>query len=95
MKLITSKLFAAALLGAGALTAALPAMAGKTLDDIKAKGQVVCGVSTGLAGMRAADSNVKWTGLDVDICKAMAAAVLKDPEKEKYGPLVAQQRCTA
>ena len=95
MKLIASKLFATALLGAGALTAAMPAMAGKTLDDIKSKGQVVCGVSTGLAGFSAADSNGKWTGLDVDICRAIAAAVLKDPEKVKFVPLGAQQRFTA
>jgi len=75
--------------------AAVPAHAGKTLDGVKARGQVVCGVNTGLAGFSAADSNGKWTGLDVDICRAIAAATLGDPEKVKYVPLNAQQRFTA
>lgn len=75
--------------------AALPAHAGKTLDGIKARGQLVCGVNTGLAGFGAADSTGKWSGLDVDICRAMAAATLGDAEKVKYVPLNAQQRFTA
>jgi general L-amino acid transport system substrate-binding protein len=75
--------------------AVVPVHAGKTLDGIKARGQVVCGVNTGLAGFSAADSNGKWTGLDVDICRAVAAATLGDPEKVKYVPLNAQQRFTA
>jgi general L-amino acid transport system substrate-binding protein len=75
--------------------AALPAHAGKTLDGVKARGQVVCGVNTGLAGFSAADSSGKWTGLDVDVCRAVAAATLGDAEKVKYVPLNAQQRFTA
>jgi general L-amino acid transport system substrate-binding protein len=75
--------------------AAIPAHAGKTLDGIKARGQVVCGVNTGLAGFGAADSSGKWSGLDVDICRAVAAATLGDAEKVKYVPLNAQQRFTA
>jgi len=75
--------------------AAIPAHAGKTLDGIKARGQVVCGVNTGLAGFGAADSNGKWTGLDIDVCRAIAAATLGDAEKVKYVPLNAQQRFTA
>lgn len=94
MKFSTKTWLAAATLGASVLSAT-PAMAGKTLDAINARGQVVCGVSTGLAGFSAADSNGKWTGLDVDVCRAIAAAVLKDPEKVKYVPLAAQQRFTA
>ena len=78
----------------GAVVAA-PAHAGKTLDAVKARGQVVCGVNTGLAGFSAADSNGKWTGLDVDVCRAVAAAVLGDGEKVKYVPLNAQARFTA
>ena len=78
----------------GALLAA-PAHAGKTVDAIKARGQVVCGVNTGLAGFAAADSSGKWSGLDVDVCKALAAATLGDAEKVKYVPLNAQQRFTA
>jgi general L-amino acid transport system substrate-binding protein len=75
--------------------AAIPAHAGKTLDAIKARGQVICGVNTGLAGFSAADSNGKWSGLDVDACRAIAAATLGDAEKVKYVPLTAQQRFTA
>lgn len=86
---------AATAIAAVAMGAALPAHAGKTLDAIKAKGQVICGVNTGLAGFSAADSGGKWTGLDVDICRAISAAVLGDPEKVKYVPLNAQQRFTA
>lgn len=78
-----------------ALLLAAPAQAGKTLDAIKDRGQVVCGVNTGLAGFSAADSNGKWSGLDVDVCRAVAAAVLGDGEKVKYVPLNAQQRFTA
>jgi general L-amino acid transport system substrate-binding protein len=79
---------------AGALTAA-PAHAGKTLDAIKARGQIVCGVNTGLAGFAQADAQGNWTGLDVDECRAMAAALLADPTKLKWVPLTAQQRFTA
>jgi len=80
---------------AAATLAAAPAHAGKTLDSIKARGQVICGVNTGLAGFSAADSAGKWTGLDVDVCRAIAAATLGDAEKVKYVPLNAQQRFTA
>ncbi len=75
--------------------AALPAHAGKTLDGIKARGQVVCGVNTGLAGFSAADSSGQWSGLDVDVCRALAAATLGNADKVKYVPLNAQQRFTA
>jgi len=74
---------------------ALPAHAGKTVDAIKARGQVLCGVHTGLAGFSAADSNGKWSGIDVDVCRAVAAATLGDGEKVKYVPLVAQSRFAA
>ncbi|WP_342128883.1 amino acid ABC transporter substrate-binding protein [Hydrogenophaga sp. OTU3427] len=94
MKFKTQHLATAAVAFAASL-AALPAHAGKTLDAVKARGQVVCGVNTGLAGFSAADASGKWTGLDVDVCRAIAAAVLSDPEKVKYVPLNAQQRFTA
>ena len=73
----------------------MPAHAGKTLDAIKARGQLICGVNVGLAGFSGADSNGVWTGLDVDVCKAIAAAVLGDATKVKWVPLNAQQRFTA
>ncbi len=85
----------AAIVAAMGTLIAAPAQAGKTLDGIKARGQVVCGVNTGLAGFGAADSAGKWSGLDVDVCRAVAAAVLGDAEKVKWVPLNAQQRFTA
>ncbi len=94
MKLNKIKTLAAAVATLGAVIA-LPAHAGKTLDAIKSRGQVICGVNTGLAGFSAADSNGKWTGLDVDVCRAVAAATLGDAEKVKYVPLNAQARFTA
>lgn len=94
MQMKTLKLAATLVAAAGTLLAA-PAHAGKTLDAIKARGQVVCGVNTGLAGFSAADSSGNWSGLDVDICKAIAAATLGDASKVKYVPLNAQQRFTA
>jgi general L-amino acid transport system substrate-binding protein len=75
--------------------AAAPALAGPTLDKIKSQGAIVCGVSTGLAGFSLADSQGKYTGLDVDFCRALAAAVLGDANKVKFAPLSAQQRFTA
>ncbi|WP_293661208.1 amino acid ABC transporter substrate-binding protein [Rhodoferax sp. OV413] len=85
----------AAIVAAWGAMVAMPAYAGKTLDAIKARDQVVCGVNTGLAGFGAADSNGKWTGLDVDVCRAVAAAVLGSGDKVKYVPLNAQARFTA
>ena len=81
----------------GLITAAIamPAHAGKTVDAIKARGQLICGVNTGLAGFSIADSSGNWVGLDVDACKAVAAAMLGDATKVKYVPLTAQQRFTA
>ena len=94
MNLKKLKTLTAVVAALGTLIAA-PAQAGKTLDAVKAHGQVVCGVHTGLAGFSAADSNGKWAGLDVDICRAVAAAVLGSADKVKYVPLTAQQRFTA
>ena len=94
MTMKSLKTVAAAVLALGTL-AASPAFAGKTVDAIKARGQVICGVHTGLAGFSAADSSGKWTGIDVDVCRAVAAATLGDAEKVKYVPLSAQARFTA
>lgn len=82
-------------IGVGAVAFSGAAHAGKTLDAVKARGQLICGVNTGLAGFGAADSQGKWAGMDVDMCRAVAAAVLSDAEKVKYVPLNAQQRFTA
>jgi len=72
-----------------------PAQAGATLDSVKSKGFVQCGVSTGLPGFSSANDKGEWTGLDVDVCRAVAAAVLGDAGKVKYTPLTAKERFTA
>ncbi len=79
---------AAALLVAGAAHAA-------TLDDIKKAGALNCGVSQGLPGFSNPDDKGSWTGIDVDYCKALAAAVLGDANKVKFVPLSAKVRFTA
>ncbi len=66
-----------------------------TLDDIKAKGFVQCGVSQGLPGFSNPDSAGNWTGIDVDLCRGVAAAVFGDATKVKYTPLSAKERFTA
>jgi general L-amino acid transport system substrate-binding protein len=71
------------------------AFAGKTLDAIKQRGTVQCGVSSGVAGFSAPDDKGHWSGFDADVCRAVAAAVLGDPEKVTFVPLNAQQRFTA
>lgn len=74
---------------------AAPARAGTTFDAVKARGVLVCGVHTGLGGFGAPDEKGNWSGLDVDICRAVAAAMFGDATKVKYVPLSAQQRLTA
>ncbi len=80
---------------AAAVAPAAPSTQAKTVATIKARDQLICGVNTGLAGFSQADSSGNWSGLDVDYCKAVAAAVLGDANKVKYVPLNAQQRFTA
>jgi general L-amino acid transport system substrate-binding protein len=87
-----SKALIAATLVGGASSAAF---AGATLDAIKQRDQVICGVNTGLGGFSIADSTGKWVGLDVDVCRAVAAALLGDGNKVRFVPLNAQQRFTA
>ncbi|MFL2852279.1 MAG: amino acid ABC transporter substrate-binding protein [Candidatus Pelagibacter sp.] len=67
----------------------------KTLDNTKKAGFVKCGVSQGLPGFSNADESGNWTGIDVDVCRAVAAAVLGDADKVKYTPLSAKERFTA
>ncbi|MDE2503262.1 MAG: amino acid ABC transporter substrate-binding protein [Burkholderiales bacterium] len=75
-----------------ALSAALPAYAGKTLDAIKQRGELNCGVNPSLPGFAVADSQGHWSGLDVDVCRAIAAAILGDANKVKWVPIEAAQR---
>ena len=88
------KLMGWALAATASLIAATAATAG-TLDDVKAKGFVQCGVSQGLIGFSNPDAQNNWTGMDVDFCRAVAAAVFNDPQKVKFTPLTAKDRFTA
>jgi general L-amino acid transport system substrate-binding protein len=69
--------------------------ASSTMDAVKAKGHVQCGVSQGLPGFSNADDAGNWTGIDVDVCRGIAAAVFGDSSKVKYTPLSSKQRFTA
>ena len=77
------------------LLAAATAHAQSTLEAVTKKGFVQCGVNVGLAGFSQPDSQGVWKGLDVDLCRAVAAAVFGDATKVRYTPLTAQQRFTA
>jgi len=77
------------------LAVAHSAFANSTLDTVKKRGELVCGVSQGSAGLSIADGQGKWTGLDVDVCRAIAAAVLGSPDKVRFVPLSSQQRFPA
>jgi general L-amino acid transport system substrate-binding protein len=83
------------LLGVAAFAWTVSAASATTLDDVKAKGFVQCGVNTGLAGFSAPNDKGDWTGLDVDVCRAVAAAVFGDGSKVKFTPLSAKDRFTA
>jgi len=81
---------AVALVGASGLT-----HAGATLDAVKKKSFVQCGISDGLPGFSYADAKGQYQGIDVDVCKAVAAAVFGDAGKVKFSPLTAKERFTA
>src|SRR3954452_13200359 len=66
-----------------------------TLDTVKQRGTLVCGVSAGFAGFSAPDSQGNYKCIDVDYCRALAAGVLGDPAKVRYVALTAQNRFTA
>ncbi|GIK96521.1 MAG: amino acid ABC transporter substrate-binding protein [Alphaproteobacteria bacterium] len=87
------------LIAAGGFAAALAVAAGTagaaTLDDVKSRGVLNCGVTTGLAGFAAPDDQGNWKGLDVDMCRAVAAAVFGDDTKVNYVPTNAKERFTA
>ncbi len=66
-----------------------------TLDEVKARGELVCGVSQGLPGFSNPDAQGNWSGIDVDVCRAIAAAIFGDDSKVSYTPLSAKERFTA
>ncbi|MBE3637399.1 amino acid ABC transporter substrate-binding protein [Mangrovicoccus algicola] len=66
-----------------------------TLDDVKARGELICGTNTGLVGFAAPDANGRYEGFDVAWCRAVAAAIFGDPEKIEFKPLTTTNRFTA
>ena len=84
-----------AFVGALALIGSAFAQTGPTLDAVRARGALRCGVSTGFPGFAAPDSRGEWRGLDVDACRAVAAAVLGQASRVQYVPLTAVQRLPA
>jgi general L-amino acid transport system substrate-binding protein len=76
--------------GAQAQTSASP-----TLDAIRARGQLICGIPTGVAGFALPDSRGVWQGLDVEMCRGLAVAIFNDPSKVRLSPLSASTRFTA
>ncbi|PSW09812.1 amino acid ABC transporter substrate-binding protein [Photobacterium rosenbergii] len=91
---ISISLLASALMMSGAATAA-QASSGATLKKVTEVGVLKCGVSTGLPGFSSTDAKGNWEGIDVEYCRAVAAAVLKDASKVQFVPLTAKERFTA
>jgi general L-amino acid transport system substrate-binding protein len=85
----------AALLTALSLGVSFAFAQSPTLETVKRRGQLVCGVNTGLAGFSAPDDRGNWVGIDVDFCRAVAAAIFHDGAKVRFVPLNAKERFTA
>jgi general L-amino acid transport system substrate-binding protein len=83
------------MLAATSLLALAGSAAAQTLNTVKSRGNLVCGVSQGLPGFSTPDDRGNWTGLDVDFCRALAAAIFNDSNKVKFSPLTAKDRFTA
>jgi general L-amino acid transport system substrate-binding protein len=88
------RVLATTLCAAALALAAWPADA-QTLAAVKARGMLNCGTNQGLAGFGLPDAQGNWTGLDVDFCRAVAAAIFDDPRKVKFVPLTSKDRFTA
>ncbi|TPW32894.1 amino acid ABC transporter substrate-binding protein [Pararhizobium mangrovi] len=88
--LLTAVVSAAVVFGYG-----LQAATAATLDDVKKKGYLQCGVSQGLPGFSSTDDKGNWSGIDVAFCRAVASAIFNDPQKVKFTPLSAKERFTA
>ena len=90
-----TRLFAIAAAALAIVAVASKAVAGATVQAVERRGELVCGVANDLHGFSAPDSKGQWSGLDVDVCRAVAAAVFADASKVRYVPLTAQARLTA
>ena len=92
--LAAAAVVAGAVLGHGA-AAQQPPAAPDTLEAVRARGQLACGVSTGVVGLSQADSRGEWRGIDADFCRAVSAAVLGDADRLRFVPTTPQNRFTA
>jgi general L-amino acid transport system substrate-binding protein len=95
MKRAVTKFGMAMLSAAVALGLSVAASSAQTLKKVQDRGSLVCGVSQGLPGFSNPDDKGNWTGFDVDVCRAIAAAIFNDASKVKYSPLSAKDRFTA
>ena len=84
-----------AILGTTVMSFAAGMVSAATLDDVKAKDSLQCGVSQGLPGFSNPDQDGNWSGLDVDFCRAVSAAIFGDASRVKFTPLSAKERFTA
>ena len=89
------KTIATGVLGAAVMALTASAASAATLDDVKAKGFVQCGVSQGLPGFSNPDADGNWSGMDVDLCRGVAAAIFGDANAVRFTPLSAKERFTA
>jgi general L-amino acid transport system substrate-binding protein len=96
MRSLSGRLAVLAVCATLCLLAIVPrAQAAATLDAIRARGHVVCGIAANLPAMSIPDGQGRWTGFHVEICRAYAVALFADPEKVRFVPVTAQQRFTA
>jgi len=95
MKRAVTKFGMAMLSAAVALGLSVAASSAQTLKKVQDRGSLLCGVSQGLPGFSTPDDKGNWTGFDVDVCRAVAAAIFNDASKVKYSPLSAKDRFTA
>jgi general L-amino acid transport system substrate-binding protein len=79
----------------GALLLVANAASAQTLEKVKARGSINCGVNPGLFGFSLRDQNGNWSGFDVDLCRALAAAIFDDPRKVQFVPLETTERLAA
>jgi general L-amino acid transport system substrate-binding protein len=83
------------MLAVAALLGFTPSASAQTLNTVKQRGSLICGVTQGLPGFSSPDDRGNWTGLDVDLCRALAAVIFNDPTKVKFTPLSTKDRFTA
>src|ERR1700731_3587975 len=89
-------MFGTTMLGAALILGlSVAASSAQTLKKVQDRGSLACGVSQGLPGFSSPDDKGNWTGFDVDVCRAIAAAIFNDPAKVKFLPLSAKDRFTA